>query len=124
MYWTNKFVELNNKYWDGELTNISVVVRDLSSESAEGLYHFPEYVEDEDGESYIIEEALIEIDSKLSHHQKINILLHEMCHHAVEEFYEERPYHDHGKWWKQEMVRCGFKGKIHPRRGLYKTKNL
>ena len=42
----------------------------------------------------------------------------------VEEFYEDRPYHDHGKWWKQEMVRCGFKGKITSTRGHYKTRNL
>ena len=112
-YWTKKFKHLNKKYWGGRLSTIKVVVRDLSKDRAEGLYHYPH----EDSK------AMIEIDRGLTHHEKTNILLHEMCHHAVEEFYEYRPYHDHGKWWKQEMVRCGFKGKIHPRRGLYKTKN-
>ena len=69
-------------------------------------------------------EFYIEIDKNLSHNQKINILLHEMCHHAVEEFYEYWPYHNHGKEWKREMARCGFKGKIHSTRGLYKIKCL
>ena len=123
MYWTNKFVELNKKYWNSNLSNIKVVVRDLTRDGAEGMYHYPEYEEDESGTLFVSTPALIELDSGLTHYQKINILLHEMCHHAVEEFHEERPYHDHGKWWKQEMVRCGFKGKIHPLRGLYKTKN-
>jgi hypothetical protein len=45
-----------------------------------------------------------------------------MCHHAVEEFYEERPYHDHGSEWKKEMRRCGFIGRISSSRGRYKTK--
>ena len=95
MYWTNKFNEFNKKFWDGKLTKIPVKIRDLSSDRAEGLYHYPD--EEEGTESYI------EIDKKLTHHQKLNILLHEMCHHAVEVFYEERPYHNHGKEWKEEM---------------------
>ena len=115
MYWTNKFNEFNKKYWDGKLTKIPVKIRDLSADRAEGLYHYPD--EEEGTESYI------EIDKKLTHYQKLNILLHEMCHHAVEVFYEERPYHNHGKEWKEEMKRVGFIGRIHSGRGRYKTRN-
>ena len=111
-YWTNKFKHLNEKYWNGRLTAINVIVRDLSTDGAEGLYHYP----DEDSM------AMIEIDKSLKHHEKINILLHEMCHHAVEELYEERPYHDHGSEWKKEMRRCGFIGRLNRHRGRYKTK--
>jgi hypothetical protein len=111
-YWTKKFKQLNNKYWDGRLSTIKVIVRDLSKDRAEGLYHYP----------YDDNKAMIEIDKNLTHHEKTNILLHEMCHHAVEEFYEERPYHDHGSEWKKEMRRCGFIGRISSSRGRYKTK--
>jgi len=123
-YWTNKFEELNEKYWDGELTRVKVNIADIGdTEHAEGLYVYPEYEEDENGDLIIATPAKIYLDRSLSHYQKINILLHEMCHHAVEEFYEDRPYHDHGKQWKREMTRCGFKGKLHSTRGLYKLKN-
>ena len=123
-YWTNKFEELNEKYWDGELSRVEVEITNISvTQSAEGLYLYPEYEEDDNGDLIISTPAKIYLDTSLPHYQKINILLHEMCHHAVEEFYENRPYHDHGKEWKREMVRCGFKGKIHSTRGLYKTKN-
>lgn len=111
-YWTKKFKHFNKKYWDGKLSNIKVFGSALDKRFAEGLYHFP----DEEGEAYI------ELAKGLSHHYKTNILLHEMCHHAVEELYEERPYHDHGTLWKNEMKRVGFKGRIHSRRGGYKTR--
>lgn len=116
-YWTKKFIELNNKYWDGKLTNIQVDVLDLSHKGAEGILYHSEH-----GDEYC--EPSIEIETSLPHHHKINILLHEMCHLAVYEFYDYEPYHHHGKEWKKEMIRCGFKGKLHARRGLYKTKNL
>jgi hypothetical protein len=122
MYWINKFKELNEKYWGGSLTEIKITVRDLEDEGAEGLYHYPEYEEHDDGELYISTSAFIEIEKSLPHNQKVNILLHEMSHHAVEEFYDYRPYHNHGKEWRREMVRCGFKGKIHHLRGNHKTK--
>jgi len=112
-YWTDKFKQLNKKHWSGKLSTIKVVVRDLSSEAAEGLYHYP----------HEENKALIEIEKSLPHHQKKNILLHEMCHHAVEELYEERPYHCHGTLWKEQMKKVGFKGKIHSTRGRYKTRN-
>ena len=124
MYWEKKFKELNEKYWEGSLAQIKIIVRELAAEGSEGLYHYPIYGEDSTGDLYITTAAYIEIDKNLSHNQKINILLHEMCHHAVEEFYEYWPYHNHGKEWKREMARCGFKGKIHSTRGLYKIKCL
>ena len=112
-YWTNKFKQLNKKHWSGKLSTIKVIVRDLSDEGAEGLYHYP----------HEENKALIEIEKSLPHHHKKNILLHEMCHHAVEELYEERPYQCHGKLWKEQMKKVGFKGKIHSTRGRYKTRN-
>ena len=42
MYWTNKFNEFNKKYWDGKLTKIPVKIRNLSTDRAEGLYHYPD----------------------------------------------------------------------------------
>ena len=112
-YWTKKFNTLNKKYWGGKLSSIKVNVRDLiESEGAEGLYHFPE--EDE--------EARIEIERTRPLPHKINILLHEMCLHAVEELYEKRPYHFHGTLWKEQMRKVGFKGKINSMRGRYKTR--
>ena len=124
-YWTKKFNKLNKKYWDGDLSKIKVTITNLlETEGAEGLYVYPEYEEDKDGNVFVSTPAKIYLDRSLSHYKKINVLLHEMCHHAVEEYYEDRPYHDHGKWWKQEMVRGGFKGKITSTRGHYKTRNL
>ena len=29
-YWTKKFKQLNDKYWDGKLSTVKVIVRDLS----------------------------------------------------------------------------------------------
>ena len=113
-YWTKKFVELNKKYWNGQLSIINVNVVDLTKENADGMYYYPH----EDNP------ARIELDRNIAHHHKVNALLHEMCHHAVNELYDYTPYHFHGKEWKREMVRCGFKGKIHARRGLLKIKNL
>ena len=110
-YWTKKFKELNKKYWGGKLSNIRVYVRDFNS-NYDALYHYP------DGGR----KAKIVLDKQLGHYEKKNVLLHEMCHHAVEELYDERPYHDHGTEWKEEMRRCGFIGKIHRSRGRYKTK--
>lgn len=112
-HWTKKFNELNKKYWNGKLSKIKVSFRDLTKDHANGLYYFPE-----EGKP-----ARIEIDTNISHYHKVNVLLHEMCHHAVTELYDYTPYHSHGKEWKREMVRCGFKGKIHAGRGLLKTKN-
>ena len=123
-YWTKKFNVLNKKYWDGVLSSINVFVTDLmNTKGVEALYYYPEYETNKQGTQVVSKPAEIYLDQALSHYKKINVLLHEMCHHAVEEFYEDRPYHDHGKWWKQEMVRCGFKGKITSTRGHYKTKN-
>ncbi len=111
-YWTKKFKYFNKKYWNGELSNIKVLIRDLTAEKADGLYYYPNENK----------KAHIEITRDLKHHHKVNILLHEMCHHAVEELYEERPYHDHGSLWKEQMRKVGFKGKIHARRGKYKVR--
>jgi predicted SprT family Zn-dependent metalloprotease len=115
MYWTQKFNEFNKKYWNGALPKVPVVVKDLTSEKAYGFYHYADVDLEID--------SLIEIDKHLTHHEKLNVLLHEMCHHAVEVFCDERPYHDHGKEWKEEMRRVGFKGKLHSARGRYKTRN-
>ena len=111
-YWTKKFAYFNKKYWGGKLSHIEVHGSSLDRTFAEGLYHFA----NED------REAFIELARGLKHHFKTNVLLHEMCHHAVEELYEERPYHNHGTLWKNEMRRVGFKGRIHSRRGGYKTR--
>ena len=110
-YWTNKFKEYNQKYWGGKLSNINVIVKPFNGE-VDAVYHYP----------YKNEDPYIELDQRLGHYEKKNVLLHEMCHHAVEELYEERPYHDHGSEWKKEMRKCGFIGRIHSKRGRYKTK--
>lgn len=86
--------ELNKKYFDNKLKKIPVLFK--SMDDAYGLYNYNEN---------------ILIDKGLSQNEKRNILLHEMCHHAVHTL-DGDEYHHHGKKWKERMRSCGFKGNI------------
>jgi predicted SprT family Zn-dependent metalloprotease len=59
---------------------------------------------------YIYDKKII-IDKGMTQKEKRNVLLHEMCHHAVHTL-DGDEYHHHGKKWKKRMKSCGFIGKI------------
>lgn len=91
-----QFDYYNKKYFKNRLKKIPVMIRCLSKCDYHGIYY---------------PSTSIVIGKHLKRHQKNNVLLHEMCHHAVETI-DGVDYHHHGMKWKQRMRSCGFKGKI------------
>ena len=76
-----------------------------------GEYSCPEYPDMDDPTEYAIY-----IDITQPRAVQISTLLREMCHHAVFLANKEKHYQNkwswHGRAWKAEMKRVGFKGKI------------
>jgi predicted SprT family Zn-dependent metalloprotease len=112
-YWDQKFDELNQKHWGGELKKIPVFVSQL--DDVWGLYFHP-------SASAPHNEQEIYLDTEMTTYERTNVLLHEMAHHYIFETYGDDFYHHHHKLWKEEMKRVGFKGKITKYYGRYKTK--
>jgi len=86
--------ELNKKYFNNKLNKIPVLFKSMND--AYGLYNYNKN---------------ILIDKGMTQNERKNVLLHEMCHHAVHTL-DGDDYHHHGKKWKERMKSCGFKGKI------------
>ncbi len=113
-YWDNKFDELNDKHWEGELKKIPVFVSSLGD--SWGQYFHP-------SASCPHTEQEIYLDREMTTHQRTNILLHEMCHHFIYEVHGDDFYHHHHhNLWKEEMRRVGFKGTITKYTGRFKTR--
>lgn len=110
LYWNNRFDEMNKKYFGGKLPKIQVTVESLPG--AYGLYYSAE-----EGS-----EARIVLDNSTTINQRLNVLLHEMCHHAAD-LEDPNALHHHGKTWKKWMKICGFRGKIHCRTALRRFDN-
>ena len=110
LYWNKKFDEMNKKYFGGKLPKVDVSVEKLPG--AYGLY----YSEEEGVKARIV------LDTGLPNNQRLNVLLHEMCHHAAD-LEDPNAMHHHGKTWKKWMKICGFQGKIHCRTALRRFDN-
>lgn len=114
-YWNNKFDQLNEKYWGGDLKKIPVTV--MALDNSWGEYSHP-------SSSFPHVEQEIYLDRDMTTYQRTNILLHEMAHHYVFEAHGDDFYHHHPKIWKDEMKRIGFKGKITMYTGRFKTREI
>jgi hypothetical protein len=105
------FKELNNKYWRGELPIINLVLSSVLDDDTLGEYFCPLNQYDDSLNKYCIK-----INKKLSKHQLRDTLLHEMVHHSQflknKEKYWKNRLSWHGTFWKKEMRRVGFTGKI------------
>jgi hypothetical protein len=103
--WDEAFDILNDRYWNGSLPKIpTTAVHDKGKWY--GLYTHSGKIE-------------LNLRYGLDRLEYFGVLLHEMCHHYVEETYQHG-YNaatggrviGHGKEWKAEMRRVGFRGKI------------
>ena len=90
----NQFDLFNKRYFNNKLKKIPVFIKKMND--AYGLYNY---------------DKNILIDTGLNQNQRKNILLHEMCHHAVHTL-DGNDYHHHGVKWKERMRSCGFTGRI------------
>ena len=105
-YWMDRHEDYNHEYFDGALAAVPVYTGLLRGCWG---YFVPTDMKEE-------KVAHIVLSTELTHHQKGNILLHEMCHQAT----PEPHYHHHSPAWKRWMRRCGFKGRITRYTGRYK----
>jgi hypothetical protein len=105
------FEELNEKHWDGELPLVNCVLTKNLSEDTIGEYFCPKNKSEDSYENYCIK-----ISDKLNKSEMVDTMLHEMVHHSQfinnKEKYWKKKLSWHGKFWKEEMRRVGFKGKI------------
>ena len=89
-----QFDLFNKIYFRNKLKKIPVLIKKMND--AYGIYNHNEN---------------ILIDTGLNQNQRKNVLLHEMCHHAVYTI-DGDEYHHHGTKWKERMKSCGFTGRI------------
>ncbi len=105
------FEKLNKQYWGGELPLINLIISISLEEDTLGEYFFPKNESDDCYENYCIK-----ISSKLPNSEIRDTLLHEMVHHSQfiknKQKYWKKKLSWHGKFWKEEMRRVGFEGKI------------
>ena len=102
--WNGAFDMLNERYWDNSLQKIPVLL--TSQKKSLGLYFHNKRIE------LATNKSLVGI-------QMLGVLLHEMCHHSVEQRFRHGRENGrggrvigHGKEWKAEMRRVGYDGKI------------
>lgn len=103
------FNYLNKKYWDNKLTPVNIHVKEIKN--CYGEYEEPGSPENDKPENYHIT-----INARMHWRNKRSIrstLLHEMCHHAIfiqnKTKYWNNEIMWHGKEWRREMERVGFK---------------
>lgn len=103
--WNDAFDQLNDTYWDGKLSKVPVNMVHTKKKWY-GLYTHGTKID-------------LNMKYGLKTTELLGVLLHEMCHHYVEETYKHG-YNaanggrviGHGKEWKAEMRRVGYRGKI------------
>ncbi len=96
---------MNSRWWKGKLELKSLVLKDCG-DGADGWY--------------VPVDSEIMIDEGLSEVDRVGVLLHEMCHLAIDMEYnyieglgEQLGYVPwHGRLWKKEMKRVGYTGKV------------
>jgi hypothetical protein len=103
--WDDAFDYLNDQYWDGQLPKISVTAESTKKRRL-GWFGNSGYIK-------------ISSNKGLGPKQMLGVLLHEMCHHSINEDYGHGYPNGrggrvigHGKEWKAEMRRVGYAGKI------------
>tara|TARA_S200002703_G_C3716468_1_gene220115 strand:+ start:303 stop:656 length:354 start_codon:yes stop_codon:yes gene_type:complete len=105
------FEKLNREYWGGKLPLINLVISGTLSEDTLGEYFFPKNKDEDCYDNYCIK-----LSNQLSKSEIRDTLLHEMVHHSQflkhKQKYWKKRLSWHGKFWKEEMRRVGFKGKI------------
>lgn len=103
------FEKYNNKYWKSNLPTIPIELKEVPG--TYGEYYYPDSKQKDNPRQY-----KIIINARMHWREKRSIrntLLHEMCHHAVflknkERFWKKKIIW-HGKEWRREMERVGFK---------------
>jgi len=103
--WDEAFDLLNQRFWKGRLRKIPVSMEHYRKKHYGTFYH--------DGRISLNRRY------KLKPLEYLGILLHEMCHHHVNEKHGHGNTSSrgtrvigHGKEWKSEMRRVGYAGKI------------
>jgi hypothetical protein len=104
--WGEAFDQLNDTYWDGNLPKIPVTT-ESTRKRRYGWFGHAGYIK-------------LSNNKGLSPKEMLGVLLHEMCHHHVEvkyghghsSSYGGKRVIGHGKEWKAEMRRVGYKGKV------------
>jgi len=103
--WDEAFDMLNEEYWGGSLRSIPVTV-EYTKKPRLGWYGHSGYIK-------------LSSNKGLTGKEMLGVLLHEMCHHHVQERYGHgvsaangSRVIGHGKEWKREMRRVGYLGKI------------
>ena len=106
------FDKYNEEYWEGSLPTIKCSFRKkIDEEGSWGEYISPESeIQDK------IENYAIYINPNQSQKNIRETMLHEMCHHAVflknKQKYWKKRLSWHGRYWRDEMERVGFKRPI------------
>lgn len=106
------FDKLNKEHWNCKLPRIPVRFSEEMAFTTQGEYH-PAPNKDKDNKY----NYKIFINKRIQSISQIEkTLLHEMCHHSIfiqnkEKYWNEEIWW-HGKEWKKEMERVGFKRPI------------
>lgn len=103
------YKKLNCKYWQGELPEVNIHIKEIKD-------CYGEYTQPDKRKADVKENYHITINARLHWRQRKSMrstLLHEMCHHAVfinnKKKYWKKEILWHGKEWRREMERVGFK---------------
>ena len=103
------FDEYNWTYWGGMLPELEI--KGSRTFKWCGEYFNPDTKEEDVNFPY-----KIVINITLPLHEQRETMLHEMCHHSCflknKEKYWKKEIWWHGKEWRDEMKRVGFKGRI------------
>jgi len=106
--WEAAYDYLNDRFWGGSLRSIPVRMI-YEKQNRYGVYNHSGYIH-----------LNSRYAGKLTALHYLGVLLHEMCHHWVQETYGHgvssnnggKRVIGHGKEWKREMRRVGYIGKI------------
>ena len=108
--WNEAFDQLNDRYWRGSLPKIPVTTESTRKPQL-GWFGHSGYIK-------------LSANKGMSPNEMLGVLLHEMCHHSVQEDHGHGKSSGrggrvigHGKEWKAEMRRVGYLGKITKYRG-------
>lgn len=105
----NIFVRFNSLHWGNKLPIPDLIYSKKIKEC--GIYYYETEIDKKD--------YVIKINTNQKGEDLRKTMLHEMCHHAV--YINNKKYYKpnsktkifpHGKEWKKEMRKVGFKGKI------------
>jgi len=105
------FDKLNKKHWDGELTEIEIQ-RSSQLKNCYGEYFYPK----SEAKDTISEYSIKIVDTLHAKKELEDTILHEMVHHSQflknKKKYWKKALCWHGRFWKEEMERVGFKKPI------------